>query len=186
MSPPRLLLLIGLPGSGKSTLARQLLESQPGDILISTDAIRGQLFGNEAIQGSWSKIWTELQRQLQQAALQISQGMAHEAIFDATHVVRRHRREAIALIRSCGFVNLTGLWLDVPLDVCLERNRQRDRQVPDAVIERMHRRLMGAPPSLPEGFDNLIRYTRFERLEHGFTEAIASEATHLRLQLPMQ
>ncbi|MDX2214637.1 MAG: AAA family ATPase [Oculatellaceae cyanobacterium bins.114] len=161
MSSPRLLLLIGLPGSGKSTLAKMLLETQPGRILISTDAIRGQLFGNEAVQGPWRQVWAELQRQLQQAALQVSDGLAQEAIFDATNVVRRQRREAIALIRQCGFTHLTGLWLDVPLEVCLERNQKRDRQVPDAIIQRMHRCLTGAPPSLQERLDCLIHYRFF-------------------------
>ena len=63
----KLILLIGLPGSGKSTLAKQLLTECPQMQLISTDAIRGQLFGSEAIQGPWLLIWRELERQLQTA-----------------------------------------------------------------------------------------------------------------------
>ena len=68
----KLILLIGLPGSGKSTLAKQLLAECPQMQLISTDAIRGQLFGSEAIQGPWPLIWRELERQLQQAKLGIA------------------------------------------------------------------------------------------------------------------
>jgi predicted kinase len=49
----KLILLIGLPGSGKSTLAKQLLAECPQMALISTDAIRGQLFGSQAVQGPW-------------------------------------------------------------------------------------------------------------------------------------
>ena len=63
----KLILLIGLPGSGKSTLAKQLFTECPQMQLISTDAIRGQLFGSEAIQGPWLLIWRELERQLQTA-----------------------------------------------------------------------------------------------------------------------
>jgi predicted kinase len=40
-------LLIGLPGSGKSTWAKKLLAECPQMQLISTDAIRGLLFGNK-------------------------------------------------------------------------------------------------------------------------------------------
>lgn len=169
LSSPRLLLLIGLPGSGKSTLATLLLKSNFDRLLISTDAIREQLFGNEAIQGPWLLVQAELQRQLRQAALQIVQGCTQDTIFDATNVVRRHRRQAIALSRNCGFNHITGLWLDVPLEVCLKRNLKRDRHVPEAVIQRMHRRLIGAPPSLQEGFDCLIRYT-FDGWSEGVME----------------
>lgn len=94
----KLILLIGLPGSGKSTLAKQLLTECPQMQLISTDVIRGQLFGSEAIQGSWLLIWRELERQLQQAIT-----TDQEVILDATHAQRKNRREVITLARNCGF-----------------------------------------------------------------------------------
>jgi predicted kinase len=164
-----LIILIGLPGSGKSTFARQWQASQPDRLLISTDAIRAALFGNEAIQGAWEPIWQEMQRQFHHAAHQIQTGSASAALYDATNVVRRHRRAVLALARSTGFTQITGVWLDVSLPVCLDRNRRRDRTVPEAVVQRMHRRLVGAPPSVIEGFDCLIRYTDLSALEHPLT-----------------
>ncbi|MBD2518489.1 AAA family ATPase [Nostoc sp. FACHB-973] len=148
-----LILLIGLPGSGKSTLAKQLLAEYPRMQLISTDAIRGQLFGSEAIQGSWLLIWQEVERQFQQA---ISTG--NTAIFDATNAQRRHRREIITLARDLGFNHITGIWVNMPVWLCLARNKRRSRQVPEEIILRMHRQLRDAPPSLEEGLDSLIRY----------------------------
>lgn len=153
--PIPLIILIGLPGSGKSSFA-QRLQTRPGWRLISTDDIRSRLFGDAAIQGSWLKVWTEVGREFCEVVRSIQQGEAREAIYDATNVVRKSRREAIALARESGFTHLTGIWLNEPLEVCLQRNQQRDRQVPDAVIERMNRRLWGAPPSIHEGFDCLI------------------------------
>ncbi|MBW4644198.1 MAG: AAA family ATPase [Goleter apudmare HA4340-LM2] len=149
----KLILLIGLPGSGKSTLAKQLLTDCPWMQLISSDAIRGQLFGNEAIQGPWPLIWGEIQRQLQLAAT-----TGKTAICDATNAQRRHRREAIAIFRDLGITHITGVWVDTPVWLCLARNQRRDRQVPEAVIFRMHRQLRDAPPSLEEGLDCLIRF----------------------------
>ncbi len=154
----KLVLLIGIPGSGKSSLAQQIVAASRGHLLISTDAIRGQLFGDEAIQGSWVLIGQELQRQLHQAVGAICQNSATEAIFDATNAVRQYRRAAIALARDTGFTHITGLWLDTPVWLCLHRNRQRQRQVPDDVILRMHRQLRQDPPSLADGLDCLIRY----------------------------
>ncbi|PSB31921.1 AAA family ATPase [Stenomitos frigidus] len=152
----RLILLIGLPGSGKSTFAALRLQACPQRQLISTDAIRSCLFGDEAVQENWLKVWREVGRQFQQTVQQGRMEHTSEAIYDATNAVRRDRRRAIGLARTCGFTDITGVWLNTPLDICLQRNQQRYRRVPDAVILRMHRRLMGAPPSVSDGCDRLI------------------------------
>jgi predicted kinase len=156
----RLILLIGIPGSGKSSLARQLVVQSQEYILVSTDAIRAQLFGNEAIQGPWLLIWRELECQLRQALKAISQQLARVAIYDATNASGRQRQEAIALCRTIGYTHITGLWLDPPIWLCLARNRRRQRQVPEEVILRMHRQLRDTPPTLADGLDRLIRETK--------------------------
>jgi predicted kinase len=153
----RLVILMGLPGSGKTTLAQYLLTASPERRLISTDAVRAQLFGDEAVQGPWLQVWQEVQQQLQQAVAQISQGQIPDAIYDATNTARKQRRRVLTLARSLGFKEIVGFWLDLPLEVCLARNHQRDRVVPEAVMLRMHRQLLGAPPALEEGFTSLIR-----------------------------
>lgn len=158
----RLILLIGLPASGKSTLARQLIAEWPSYQLVSTDAIRAQLFGSEAIQGEWLRVWRQVQGQFQTAVALRSRAEPRErgqtVIYDATNVQRRQRRRAIALARETGFTHITGIWLRTPLLTCLERNRNRPRQVPEAAIFRMHRQLSGAPPAVDEGMDCLIYY----------------------------
>ncbi|HEY9647870.1 MAG TPA: ATP-binding protein, partial [Chroococcidiopsis sp.] len=114
-------MLIGLPGSGKSTLTRQLLDHQPRQIIVSTDAIRAQLFGDEAIQGPWPLVWQELQRQLTRAIADIQAGHCLGVIYDATNAVRRNRRAVLDLARSLGFSPIVALWLDLPLAVCQTR-----------------------------------------------------------------
>jgi predicted kinase len=150
-----LVILIGLPGSGKSTLARSFLTTHSTALLISTDGIRSQLFGDASIQGSWLKIWLEVRRQFQEAVRQAELGQSCLAIYDATNAVRKQRRQAIHLARKTGFLQIIGLWVNTPLAVCLERNQARSRQVPEAVILRMDRRLQGAPPTIAEGLDAL-------------------------------
>ncbi|PMB12122.1 AAA family ATPase [Fischerella thermalis CCMEE 5273] len=150
----KLFLLIGLPGSGKSTLAKQLVTQCPQRRLVSTDAIRGQLFGDEAIQGPWLLIWRETERQFQRAIATDS-----TVIYDATNAQRRHRREVITLARDIGFTHITGIWVKTPVWLCIARNQRRKRQVPEDVIFRMYRQLRDAPPSLEEGLDYLICYS---------------------------
>ncbi|MBW4559840.1 MAG: AAA family ATPase [Mojavia pulchra JT2-VF2] len=165
---PQLLLLIGLPGSGKTTLAKKLQAECPQMQVISTDVIRGQLFGNEAIQGPWLLIWRAIQEELQQVL-----AAGKTAIYDATNVQRRHRREIITLARDLGFTHITGIWANTPVWLCLTRNKRRSRQVPEDVIWRMHRQLRDAPPSLEEGLDCLIRFS--ESQEYGNCTRIVSE-----------
>lgn len=162
-----LFMLIGVPGSGKSHLAAQLVSAVPNRRLISTDAIRAQLFGDEAIQGEWHRVQAEVKHQLQQAIAAINAGTATAAIYDATNAASDQRRRALQLARSVGFTNITGLWLDTPLSSCLERNRQRQRHVPEEVIVRMHQQLQQSPPTTADGFERLLQlpeYTEFRAL----------------------
>ncbi|MEI7667056.1 MAG: AAA family ATPase [Synechococcaceae cyanobacterium ELA263] len=51
-------LLIGLPASGKTTLAKALAPlltatGEPPALVLSTDAIRAEVFGDAAVQGPW-------------------------------------------------------------------------------------------------------------------------------------
>ncbi|WP_071516803.1 AAA family ATPase [Geitlerinema sp. PCC 9228] len=147
-----LIFLIGLPGSGKSYSAQKMLAEKPQRLLVSTDAIREQLFGDAGIQGAWLVIEKEIRQQFVQAVQQ-----EKETIYDATNAQRRHRREAIALARSVGFTYLTGVWLDTPVQLCIERNQHRQRQVPEEIIWRMSRQLNDAPPRIEDGFDRLMR-----------------------------
>jgi len=105
--------------------------------LISTDAIRSQLFGDEAIQGPWLLVWREVQRQFQQAVAANSRAAARFAIYDATNAQRRHRSHCTC---PCYWL-YPHYWAVVRYSslLCLARNRRRERLVPEDVILRMHR-----------------------------------------------
>lgn len=153
--PSNLILLIGLPGSGKTTFARQLIANCPSYQLVSTDNIRIQLFGDECLQGPWLQVWQQVEREFQQAVQRQT-----PTVYDATNAKRSYRKEIITLARQSGFTLITGIWLDMPLLTCLERNRLRSRQVPEEIILQMHRQLTDAPPALAEGLDELVRLTQ--------------------------
>ena len=77
--------LIGPPASGKSTLARTLapLLTAAGDspaLVLSTDAIRAEVFGDAAVQGPWIDIQQRLQQRLIEA---VAAGIP--VMIDATH-----------------------------------------------------------------------------------------------------
>jgi len=155
--PISFIMLVGIPGSGKSTWADRFQTVHPDYCLVSTDQIRAQLFGHEALQGGWHLVWQQVQAQWQMGIESIHQGARTGVIYDATNARRRYRRHAIATARMMGFNTLTLVWFDLPLGVCLRRNQQRSRRVPPQVIVKMHRQLRGAPPSLTEGVEFILR-----------------------------
>lgn len=154
------IVLIGLPGSGKSFLAARA----PATVgVVATDTIRADLYGDAAIQGSWLQIWAEVEARWQDVAARIRARQLGALLYDATNTARQKRRTTIAALKAAGFTPINGLFLDMPLALCLERNGRRRRVVPEAVIQRMHRQLQGAPPSCQEGFACLQRADRPER-----------------------
>jgi predicted kinase len=78
---------------------------------------------------------------------------------DATNLTRFFRRPFLQIAKEFG-CQAEAIYFDVPLEVCLERNRKREnlpagpardaRVVPDEVLRRMARQL--EPPSKGEGF----------------------------------
>ncbi|MBD2112134.1 AAA family ATPase [Nodosilinea sp. FACHB-141] len=149
-------MLVGIPGSGKSTWARDFVLANPRYRTVATDALRAQIYGDEAIQGDWLRIWQQVMTQWRQAIAAIHQGELEGVIYDATNARRRHRREAIATARQAGFTSITLVWFDLPLSLAIEQNRGRSRQVPADIIATMHRQLQGAPPSLQEGVNRVL------------------------------
>jgi predicted kinase len=148
----RVIILIGIPASGKSSCALKIAQTHTKAIaIISTDLIRSQLYGSPLIQGKWAEIYDEIQIQFQQSY------EAHKSvIYDATNYLNQYRREIINLSKTTGFTTVTGIWLNVPLWICLQRNERRPHPVPENVILEMYQALMHRSPSWDEGFDSLM------------------------------
>ncbi|MFM9072220.1 MAG: AAA family ATPase [Cyanobium sp.] len=80
--PLRCHLLIGPPASGKTTLAG-VLAQLTGAVVLSTDVVRGELFGDAAVQGPWRDIEALLHQRLREAV-----AAGTPVILDATHARR--------------------------------------------------------------------------------------------------
>ncbi|MBX9690165.1 MAG: hypothetical protein K2X27_25865, partial [Candidatus Obscuribacterales bacterium] len=70
----------------------------------------------------------------------------------------RHREEIISRARQSGYSDIQIWVLDVPLEICLERNRQRNRQVPEEIVSKMHGTLNG--PGRPKKHEGRIVIVR--------------------------
>lgn len=139
-----LYMLIGPPGVGKSTYAARLAAG--GAVLLSSDAMRKRLFGNEDEQGRNTEVFDAMKAEMK-AAL----GSGRDVIWDATCMTAWSRRENIA--QAPPGTAVYGIVLTDTLENILSRNAKRERVVPEDVI----RKMIGhyEPPMPDEGFSEI-------------------------------
>ncbi|WP_411872056.1 AAA family ATPase [Vulcanococcus limneticus] len=151
-------LLIGPPASGKTTLAHKLApllqgpNGEPG-LVLSTDVIRAELFGDAAIQGPWPEVRDRLLQRLHEG---IAAGIP--VIIDATHARRPWRLLYTQALTYARPVEWIGWWVKTPDEICLDWARNRDREVPTAVIREFAASLAHKHfgPDRSEGFATLV------------------------------
>ena len=136
-------LAIGLPGSGKTTWF-----GRRGITPLSSDLLRNILFDDVEEQRYQGLVFSTL-RSLLRARL-IARMPANYV--DATNLSIHERRQWIKMAKSFGY-EVQAVFFDVPLDVCLDRNRQRDRSVSEDVMRKMAEKLK--PPVFEEGFEKI-------------------------------
>ena len=136
-------LAIGLPGSGKTTWF-----GRRGITPLSSDLLRNILFDDVEEQRYQGLVFSTL-RSLLRARL-IARMPANYV--DATNLSTHERRQWIKMAKSFGY-EVQAVFFDVPLDVCLERNRKRDRSVSEEIMRKMAEKLK--PPVFEEGFEKI-------------------------------
>ena len=141
---PTVYMLIGLPGAGKSTVAEKLAKGEDA-VIVSTDKIREELFGDEAIQSNekynGNDVFCIAYDKIKLAMLE-----GKNVIFDATNVKRKDRKYFLDLLRPEKFLALQktnyhyrfhAILVATPYEKCLKNNLNRRRVVPEEVIKRM-------------------------------------------------
>ena len=155
------ILMVGLVGSGKSTKAKQLKESiymsSPkydefgrADITtyISSDDIRAE-FGDVNDQSQNEKVFKEVHNRIKEA----TQRYEH-IIVDATNLTIKSRKSILNCIKNVNGYYKQAYVMTTPLSVCKERNANRERVVPEFVIDNMIRKF--EIPFYEEGFDEIV------------------------------
>lgn len=133
-------LAIGLPGSGKTTWFKRR-----GVTPLSSDMLRNILFDDIDEQRYQGLVFSTL-RSLLRARLIARMPWNY---VDATNLAANERRQWIKMAKGFGY-EVHAVFFDVPVEVCLERNRRRERQVKEELIQGMALKLK--PPKFEEGF----------------------------------
>ena len=164
-------LAIGLPGSGKSTWFKR------HNILpLSSDMVRILLFDDVTEQRYQDLVFSTL-RSMLRARLLAKRPWNY---VDATNLSPHERRSWVKLAQDFGY-EAQAVFFDVPPEVCIERNRRRERNVPEDVMLRMASKLR--PPKFEEGFAK-ITVVRLKRKDG--EPAIADAVEESRVELPIE
>ena len=147
-APPRppkgtVVLAIGLPGSGKSSWFKRNNITP-----LSSDMVRMLLFDDPQEQRFQDLVFSNL-RSMLKARLIARRPLNY---VDATNLTPHERSSWIKLAKDYGY-EVQAVFFDVPLEVCLERNRRRDRVVDEDVMRRMASKVK--PPTFEEGFSKV-------------------------------
>lgn len=137
-------LAIGMPGSGKTTWFKRR-----GVTPLSSDLLRTILFDDITEQRYQSLVFSTL-RSLLRARLIAKMPWNY---VDATNLSSGERRQWIKMSKGLGY-EVQAVYFDVPVEVCLERNRRRERMVPEEVMRRLAAKLK--PPAFDEGFSKIV------------------------------
>lgn len=138
-------MMIGLPGSGKSTEAKRIAEKENA-VIVSSDSIRKELYGNEEIQTDPAKVFRLVEARIKEA---LKNG--RNAIMDATNISGKRRKAWLEGLKDCEKI---AVLMATPLDVCISRNADRERVVPEDVIRKMYTNFN--VPFFFEGWDDII------------------------------
>ncbi len=147
----------GLPGSGKSTWAHQRYEENiERDVpcsLICPDEVRKELYGDASIQGKPNTVFSEVYRRLNFALSSLPDG--GEIIYDATNLREGYRIDILKHVAKHDNVSTQLRMFLQPIEVVVERDKQRSRTVGEEII---HKMLMGFnPPNIyKEHWDEII------------------------------
>ena len=148
-------LSIGLPGSGKSTWFKR------HNILpLSSDMVRILLFDDVTEQRYQDLVFSTL-RSMLRARLLAKRPWNY---VDATNLSPHERRSWVKLAHDFGY-EAHAVFFDVPPEVCIERNRRRERNVPEEVMQRMANKLR--PPKFEEGFSKITVVRLKKKEEEG-------------------
>ena len=162
-----LYVMVGLPGSGKSTWA-----NNKGCEIMSSDKIRKKLFGNEALQYTEEYI-RKCCKESENLSDQDKRKLANKNVFkkldyetvkalkngknviyDSTALSAYSRKNIIEKFKPFAD-RIVCVYMDTDLSICLQRNRSRERTVPESVIKDMSKRLN--IPTEKEGFAEIIK-----------------------------
>ena len=141
-----LIYMVGIAGSGKSTVAMRYALTRSA-IIYSSDAIRGEIYGDENCQKNPGRVFDILHQRITKT---LSEGF--DVVYDATNLSCKRRMNFLKSIAHIDCKKTCVVVVTTPEDIEV-RMKLRDRKVPMEVI---HKQLCQFQcPNYYEGWDSI-------------------------------
>ena len=129
MSNPIFTMMIGVSGSGKSTVAAEIAK-ETGAEIVSSDAIRGEIYGDENCQANPARVFEIVHQRVQKALRE-----GRDVIMDATNLSCKRRMAFLKTLRGIPCKRTCVVVIATPEDI-EERMKHRERKVPMDVVHK--------------------------------------------------
>lgn len=145
---PDFIMLVGISGSGKTTIAERYASLMKDVIVLSSDAIRAELWGDENCQHNPKKVFEIMNARTIE---NLKKGIS--VIYDATNLISSRRQQLIQKVKHyCK--KTTCVFVDKTIKECLKNQFKRKRRVSFDVIRKQYHQL--EVPTYEEGWDEII------------------------------
>ena len=138
-------LISGIPGSGKTTLAREL--AQKHNAIVHSYDEMPNANTKASRDGSVKQAWIQNIREDLQSGKSV--------ICDGLNLTVTDRKELLARFADIPCQKFLHMKV-VPLEICLQRNRERQARLPDFVVEQAAQKLES--PTEEEGWNKIYVY----------------------------
>ena len=146
-------MLIGCPASGKSTVANDIANHGTNIAIMSSDAIRKELYGSESVQNNPHRVFSIMNKRTERL---LENHVS--VVYDATNCTVRNRQGILSEVnklKESHNIYITAIVLQTPLDECVGRDNNRERKVTEKIITRYFNSLEF--PTKEEGFDSIYK-----------------------------
>jgi predicted kinase len=146
-----LYITVGPPACGKSTFVKSYINVfKQKDAYLSSDELRAKFGKDESDQTVTPQVFSHIKQKISEVLSDREDGYL---IIDATSINRKNRKEYIELAKK-NKARIVAWVFERNRNILVERNKNRDRVVPEWVIDKMLTQY--ERPTTDEGFDEVI------------------------------
>ncbi len=149
MKKLRLTILQGLPASGKSTYAKKLVETQPNTKRINKDDLR-QMLDDRVFNKNNERFIIKVRDAIVKEALSNN----YNVVVDDTNLAKYHIDRLREIAEEYN-AKVDIVFINTPLEDCIQRDLQRFNSVGERVIKDMYYKYLYQPPIPPNYDENL-------------------------------